>query len=409
MIHETFSTDLKLNIGVSLVLVGVPLGMYFNHMFPSIQWSPLFMAFSVFCCTSFSNLFKGRFSSWSIIFGVLILYQLVSVYYLLISDFVSDKNYIYFHLYIILLSLGLATQDKYFRHKNLIFCIFLFSLLCSFLGLYFISSGVVIGEEAWELRQMNQNLTLESFTISNGSLINFICSLFLLYSTRSKNFAFFVLICIILDSYILLVLQKRTPIFVAVSTLIIYFIKIKHTSTLFKKRYIFVIFCAVFLTSYFAIEEFRTLFDRFVFNTLSGILNIFGNTSVYDIGGSAIMRYHSRIWAYEYILNNFDNFNYFFGAGYMTGWLDNPILQSYLDMGVIGLFFYVFLVICYPIYYLFINRNHLLVTFFALICMYNILSSINSGNPYLYIKYTPLCLLVFVNQNRGGKYSNFVS
>ena len=46
------------------------------------------------------------------------------------------------------------------------------------------------------------------------------------------------------------------------------------------------------------------------------------------------MRYESREWAFDYI-ENFNFFEFPFGAGYMTRWLDIPILQSFLDMGII--------------------------------------------------------------------------
>lgn len=146
-------------------------------------------------------------------------------------------------------------------------------------------------------------------------------------------------------------------------------------------------------------------------NIVNGVKNIMGDTSVSDKIGSAIMRYQTRLQAYEYIEKNFYLHNYLFGAGYMTlgRQFDNPVLQAYLDMGIIGILGYVYLVIVFPIVTMIKKHNNTTV-FFILVSLYNVFSCFSSGYPYFWSKYTPICLLIFslsITLNHGQKRNSY--
>ena len=120
-----------------------------------------------------------------------------------------------------------------------------------------------------------------------------------------------------------------------------------------------------------------------------------GDTSVSDNSGSAIVRYESRLILYEYIMYNFHFYNYFLGAGYMAigGQFDNPLLQAYSDIGILGFGGYLYFVVIYPIKQFFKNLD-VTTVFFLLCALYNVLTCISSGNPYMWNKYAPICLLI---------------
>jgi hypothetical protein len=149
-------------------------------------------------------------------------------------------------------------------------------------------------------------------------------------------------------------------------------------------------------------EAIGELVDDFFYNFYTGVLNIVGDSSVSDANGSAIMRYNARLWAYEYVEKNFTIVEYIIGGGYMTAWIDNPILQSYFDMGILGVILYLCIVIFYPINVYFKLPN-ILALFAMLLCVYNIFSSYSSGHPYAYIKFTPVVVLAFVMNTERNK------
>ena len=126
--------------------------------------------------------------------------------------------------------------------------------------------------------------------------------------------------------------------------------------------------------------------------TISGILDMLLGSSI--SGQAAVTRYSLRSWAIEYIVNEFGVLNYVFGAGYMTRWLDAPLLQSYLDLGLIGFGLYLYIVILKPLKIIFSPLEKVSLVFWTSgLCVYNILSSMNSGIPYTHVRWIPLVLL----------------
>lgn len=392
------------NIGIALTIVGVPLGMYFNYLIPLIKWSPIFMLASFFFIISFKNLFLGRFPSFNKLFVIIGLFQLLMLFYGFLSDSLTQQ-YLSFHLYIITLLIAFATNEVHISYKNVILTTFYVSAICSFLGAIFTWRGLITGEQAWLLKQENDEYALESFTVAAGAITNFISALCL--GAKTFRMKYLVWFLVALDMYIIFMSSKRTPVFVTLIILIIYFYKTGTVSSRILIRYFKIFFLVFVLMLFFYMnnETFQIKIDNFFYNFYNGVLNILGNTNVKDSTGSAIVRYNSREWAFNHIENNFSFFNYILGAGYMTKWIDNPILQSYLDMGIIGLLMYIWLVIIFPIKSFFKVVN-ILSLFAVLLTVYNIMSSISSGNPYAYIKHVPVVLLAFILNLKPKKHQN---
>lgn len=386
-------TEFFTYFGISLSLIGVPLGMYFNYLFPFIKWSPVFMFTSVILIMSYKNFLLGKFPSNNKSFTLIIVFQLLMILYGLFSENMSSQ-YLSFHLYVITLALALASNENKASYNKVILFTFYISGICTILGAFFMWSGLISGEEVWQLKQDNEDYALEAFTVANGAIINYTCALCLRFKNRFLKILLWVLFA--LDVYVLFMSTKRTPVFVAIIIAVLYLYK---TGSISKKIFlnyfkIVILILIFFFFTYINIEVFQKAIDNFSYDFYSGVLNIFGNTDITDSSGSAISRYTAREWAYNYINNNFEFFNYIFGAGYMTRWIDNPLLQSYLDMGLTGLFMYVWLILIVPVKSFFRTTN-ILILFAFLLCVYNIMATISSGNPYVYIKHVPIVFLAF--------------
>ncbi|MGO4770121.1 hypothetical protein ACEN2I_00525 [Flavobacterium sp. W22_SRS_FK3] len=381
-------------LGISLSLIGVPLGMYFNYLFPFIKWSPIFMFLSIILIVSYENLFFGKLPSYNKWFTLVIAFQLLMLFYGLFSDRFTSQL-LSFHVYIISLTFALASNQKDIPYEKIILFTFFISALCTCLGAYFIWKGLVTGQDAWQLRQDQEDYALEAFTISNGAIVNFSSAVCLRFKNRFLKILLWVVL--VLDIYVLFMSTKRTPVLVAILVVILYLYRTGSVNKFLVLKYfkILVLMFIVFIVAYMNVEALQTTIDKFIYESYSGVLNILGNTDISDTTGSAISRYRSREWTYNYIENNFSFFNYIFGAGYMTRWIDNPLLQSYLDMGIFGLFFYILLIFVFPIKS-YLKVNTIVVLFAILLCVYNFMSSISSGNPYAYIKHVPIVFLAFV-------------
>lgn len=385
-------SNLSTNIGIALILNGVPLGMYLSYIAPIVKWSHVLMFLSIALIVSPKNIFLRRLPSYNKMFTLILLFQFLMLFYGFLSDNL-DFKYLNFHFYIIFLVIAISSVNHDINFKNLIKTIFIVTSLTSILGIYYLNSGIVTSSEDYLLRQ-EDSFTLEVFTIAMGAIINFISTLFLI---SEKSFLKYVVwFFLVIDIVIVFLSTKRTPVFVLVIIFMLYFYKIRGINVKLSGKYVkfFFLIMISFLLLYLLDDSIKKIIDNFVVNLLNGILNILGDTSVKDESGSALYRYQTRLWAYNYIGNEFNLFNYILGAGYMTRWLDNPILQSYLDMGVLGLFLFMFLVIVYPIRCYF-RLKHSVPLFCFLTTVHTMVSSYSSGNPYLYIKYTSIVLLAF--------------
>lgn len=401
------NSERSTNIGIALCLIGVPLGMYFNFIFPFIPWSSFFMVLSVCLIASYKNFIKGKFPSFNKFFSFILLFQLMMLIYGSLSSKLTFQ-FASFHLYIISLIFVLSLNDNRINYDKIINATFYISCITTILGFYYLKSGIVTSSESWEFRQTDAYV-LDPFTIAIGAIVNFVCTLFLITKkNKNKFFLYFFLTFLILDLLVIFMSEKRTPIFVTILILMLFLYKKITISEKMFFTYIKVILFLILILFCFYVfsENIRTALDEFTYNFFNGVLNILGNSDVVDSSGSAILRFRSRQWAYSYIDNNFNFFNYIFGAGYMTRWIDNPILQSYLDMGIFGFVFYFFSVLIFPIKYMFKKQNNLSL-FMILLCLYNIASSYTSGHPYAYIKFTPIVLLAFVLNLKKYKFVTY--
>lgn len=383
----------RISIGMALAWTGVPLGMYFNYMQPNIGWSPVIMLLSVLLIIRYDRLVAGKIARFSVILLCILSTQATMLMY---GIFSGNMNWRYtsFHIYAIFLIIALSsnTRENSLNYKVVLWT-FILSGYCSVLGAYYHWNGLITSQTAWQLRQEDENYALEPFTASLGALVNFAAALCLL-RTRPKLFSWLIFTLLLVDVYVVLWAGKRTPLIVMIAMISLFIAK-NHRYFLKKSIFSFAFILVSSTCLYFLAPEFQLRIDQFAYNSISGVLNMFGDFSVSDTTGSASSRYDYRIWTYNYINENFSLINYILGGGYMTQWIDNPLLQSYLDMGVVGLAAYTFLIIIYPAYLMTRCNSNDAFTLSLLLCIYSIISTLNSGNPYLYTKWIPVIMLAY--------------
>lgn len=387
------------SLGISLVLLGVPLGMYLNYFLGNVNASVFTMTLSIAFL-----LFKEKMSFYiKKDFKLILLFQIFMLFYWSLSNN-STTHTLVFHLYILALILSLSNVNRINGNEVLLYTFVLSSIL-TIVGIYLDFNNLIVGDEAWLLRQDNKNYTLEAFTVSSGALTGYYAGLIInKNSVIKKLVVFFFLLA---DFYLIWACGKRTPLILLIICTIIYLFKKSQTNniTSILSVSIKVILLGYVLVSILLLNQtFQDEFVKQTTNIYNGVLNILGNKDVSDMSGSAIFRYKLRMILYDFMQNNFNILNYVLGYGYMGKWeqIDNPILQSYFDMGIIGLIGYCWLVVLYPLKSLFRRNMNNLQLFFVFCCLYNVFSSISSGNPYMYIKYTTVCLLIFSFEIKKG-------
>lgn len=394
MIKTVNIREILRNIGISLIIVGVPYGMYLNFFVPIIRWSPIMMFLSFVLTLNYRNCFRLHFPLRARMFTIIVAFQLIMIAYGVVSgNGRMTSQYLSFHLYIIAICVALASNNPYY--VNFHNFLYVLSWPLSIFGAIACYIGLVGTDEAWRIKQTDETFSIESFTMTTGVLVNIFSGLIL--SKKNLILKIFFVLSMIIGLYVLLICDKRTPLFVLVLGSCLYLYKVgylKNVHTIGK--YVFpLVFLLIII--YVSIPFVNEKVNYMVENFIRGVQVLFGNTDIQDFKGSAQGRINGRNWAINYISNNFDIFNYEFGGGYLLKWIDNPLLEAYLDMGIIGVCGYFYIIVLYPMKVLLrTSAQHKNILFAILLCLYSIVSIINSGNPYLYIKYTTVAFLCYI-------------
>lgn len=353
------------------------------------------MVLSILLLTNWRNLLRlrGKGDKWTIVIG----FQIIMIAYGLLSP--TDNmttQLLSFHLYIIALCYAYISNkdDSFIDYIPEV--VFYTSSIATILGVYFSAIGFVSGETAYIMRNEYDDFYIEAFTVSTGALINLFSAICM--EKRNKIENIIVLIAIILDVYILFNSTKRTPIFIAIAGILVFWYKqggigIKGIKIIILK---FIPLLILFLIAYKYLPAFHNMVDDIFTRLYTGIRILLGAEGSEFIEDSAQVRVDLKKIAYTYINNHFTFINYIFGAGYLLEWLDIPILESFVDMGIIGLFFYSYIVIFIP-FRCYLKKHLSSVAIFSiLVSLYPIFSAFNSGHPYMYQKYTGVCFVIFI-------------
>ncbi|SOE51617.1 O-antigen ligase [Fibrobacter sp. UWT3] len=397
---------------MALALVGVPIGMYLSHFFPVVKWSHLIMLVSFAFSANWGplkNVFQFRMP-FSLIF--IFLFELIALVYIIIGDGFGSQQFFYV-AFVIVFSVAIGTHRGSVDYGNFPQVLFWTSLPCLIIGFGVSYFNMVVGDEAWYARRENDFYALEPFSVASGALIN----MFALICIQKKDVVGltikFALIAIGL--YILLACEKRTPLFIfLIGSLFLFYEKNVSLKRLPRKVvWGSAISIVSFVSLYFFKPSFEEKVNAFCYNMYSGVLNLFGVTTVMDQSGSAIMRAQYREIAWDYIANQMDTIDYFFGAGFNSiTQIDNPLIHIFIEMGLFGALAYLYIIVLIPLLAMKSKEKNVALKLCTALTIYSILSIMSSGNPYMYNKYIPICILSIVQyslRNRTGHEKHFDS
>lgn len=384
-------------LGSAISITGVSVGMYLDFLFKgAIHWSVLFLVVSILLVADWKNLLHLRFPGYNGMLGWIILFQGVMLFYGCVSGFMSTQ-YMSFHLFIIALCFGYSSISNYACFEKFPYYLFFAALPSVAFGAVFCALGLFTPETIALFRQTmgKEAYTIDALTASTGCLY----TLFPLFciSNKTKKWKLISLIALILALYVLLICNKRTPIFVLFIGIVyvLYLrnkIRLKVTGKTIRYLLILVV-CFVVLYNY--VDVVHTQIDKLITSFETGLKGLF-TSKIEGEDRSVEERLELRKIVFGK-LDEFTPFNYIFGMGYyIVGTFDLPLYQSYLDMGIIGLSLFLFVVFLFPLRVILRRNKEKNVILACLLCLYGIFTMISSGNPYLYTKYVSVCLLAYV-------------
>lgn len=130
-----------------------------------------------------------------------------------------------------------------------------------------------------------------------------------------------------------------------------------------------------------------------------GIDTLFGlDKSNYD--ESAAQRVEIRRKATFIFNTDFNFINCLFGKGYMIMYMDQPLLQCVFDMGIVGVFVYIYNVIFVSIRHLVKKTDDSMFFLFKLGCINIVLTCLTAGTPYGYQMYCPILFMLYAYHNQ---------
>lgn len=377
---------------MGLIVVGAGLGMYLNFYFGNIGWNNYLMFIALLLLPNWRNLLNFRLPFVVSTFKHIICFQFLCILYMVIGS-KFDTSGLIFLLFPVFMLIGLMSQGKNdLNMSRVIFYSWLFGWLCLiFCGLS-LGTGAYFIEDAKAHSGAGFESILVDLTMA-GNLCTFALCCFY-YTNGLKLQRISAYIGIALSLIFILILGKRTPLVVTIFSLVVFYLKFHSFSRKIKKTSIaYTILFFIALCALFQIPGLAGQFTHVIERTIGGITDMITGSS--STGQAAVARYELRNWAIDYIQNRFTPFNLIFGAGYMTRWLDTPLLQAYLDMGVIGICVYVYYVIFRPLKITFSRISSNRIVFWACtLNFYNILSAVNSGIPYSHLRWIPLIVLI---------------
>lgn len=384
------------NIGMSLIFVGITISMFLNYFVPIIHWTPFIMLLScILLCEK--TTFRVE-TETNRTFKTLIFFQLLMLFYL-VCFFNSEADapwskQLSFHFYILAI-IAIFLRTPSLKERNFLPTLLVISsvltiitALCNYFDLFELARRLVrIGEE--------QNIVLEAFSANIATFVNFICCMLLLHQ-KQRLVSLLLIFLIIIDVYNIVQSGKRSYFVAMGGVAILYLYKCKN---LIKGL---AIASSVLVILFILLPPVQDAVFDMVERTITGFMKVYGDNEsrVLDWDDSASI----RVFLQERAMNNFLNFsilNLIFGGGYLCSFMDNPLVESYIDMGVAGLLLYVYTIILIPcVFFLRINQVHKVELFGFFLAFMNICICLTNNDPYIYLTYTPLCLIALYSYNQ---------
>lgn len=151
------------------------------------------------------------------------------------------------------------------------------------------------------------------------------------------------------------------------------------------------ILVGVLAVTLYSIPEIREKLLASIESASNALLSLLGYSDV-DVSGANRAEIRTKIYGE---LESFSVLNWLFGKGYMYVYMDFPLFQVLLDMGLIGVIFYSYFQLIIPIKFLFSNVDDPTGKFVKCYAVMSILNLFYAGVPYGYEKFIGTVLLMF--------------
>lgn len=385
-------------LGLAVIIVGMSIGMYLNYFVSNIGWNSIIVFFAVLCLPNWNNLLRLRLPTLNALYISLLLYQIICIAYLFLSPAPKEVPFaqlLTMHLLIIFLVISFSSlKSEDLDYHKIINYSWVLSLVCVMACFLCIVSGIWALEYAKTHDGSGYKSIFSELGMGSTCTTYIICSFF--YNSKNWYSRFFVLVGIIMCIICLFAVNKRTPLIVTAAVVFLYMYRSCKFSFKVKKKNLIISFIiCILLTIVIQNKEILNFLNAVWEYSVNGIIDMFTGST--KSGMAAVERYKAKIWALNYIAENFLFINYIIGGGYMVRWLDIPILQSYLDMGIIGFVFFVFYELIYPVNVMFSKwMKYRIIKFAFFLNIYNILAIYTSGYPYVFAKWWPVIFLIHV-------------
>jgi hypothetical protein len=410
-IENMISTaSFKTQLGMVLILIGMPLATCLRNVFPSLELVNVFMVISVLSIFNFRNLFELKFPSFNKWFSIILLMQIIQLVYAMLA---GKYDFLMYHFYIIAVIFAISTNNRNIKYGMFLRIAFYATGFISIVVLYQATFGFkqLVGGGYLGTSRLFLEEGGDPINLARVLTINII--LIVVYNEKSI-FENVVKKMFLISSIIgLFAFRTRGAMVVALLAVVLYYWNItahRKEKSEFQRIKLFLyfsgtIFGVVFL--YYNNVYFFQKIGDFGDSLVSGVSTyLSGNKSNTSVDPSTIVRYGTINKVFS-SYSSVSWFNLFFGKGYHSMYIDVPLLQAFYDLGIFG-FIYVFITMILPF------KNNLYKTsyyneflFIKLICLQVIFDQLFNGLPYFYMQFTPIILLVFFKQNQPGRIKIF--
>lgn len=395
-INITRTKRVMSEMGIALSLVSIPLGMIVKVIWGNMIFGNLLMALGLLMMFPYHRMRDGiRLNLQS---GVMIFVILSFVYYIF-SDFDEPVYLLYLGVTLFFsVGLSLSKYGKDFSLDNTIRYIWLFSLVSVLGGLYcFVSGKLSFLSGLLDFNEEGDTI-YDGLTMGSVCIMQIICSFyFISKADNSLLERYLMFLLIILDFVMTLMAFKRTPLLIALVIIFYYLRRLGYLALTPRKVICFILVFLAIMVYVISNSELSEAVATISENTFEGISSLVtGDHTGHSLTNSTDVRIENRDAAFGMIAH-FDVLEYMIGRGFMTFWFDMPLVQSYLDMGVIGLVLFAFYTVYLPLYSVFSKiRKNRIVLLCGMFAFPGAVCCLTNGHPYFQSLWMPVSLLCFV-------------
>lgn len=388
-------------IGLSFALCGISMGTFskvvlgVNLVYPLMVLSAILLFNYNIFTTGFRNI-HNLHGYKTMLFFLLLMFGF-GWFYNNFNPFVN-RNFMPM-CFAVVICLELFTQDKRTDFKNFILILYVISAIGCLFALVARTQGFIgfgdINDVTHDYNSRNDDSAV--FLFADIGLINLAANLN--FKTHNKILGISRFIMAIISFLLVLTSGKRTVtiLFFLYIALWLYehctWKEIKEKFYVIIPYLILLIIIIAFISRLGFVKDFFNSFqERFV----TGVNIIFGGaTNVYEDSASTRLVMRQR---FDQMVNSpdFGLLNFLFGKGWMTLYMDCPILESFLDMGIVGFILFTYNYIVREVVNIFTKRKikSELYLFGCMIALNPLVSVYHAGIPYAPNYLVPISIMI---------------